>query len=238
MRALSVNIDHVATLRQARRTTYPSLATAAGICEVAGADGITLHLREDRRHIQDEDLKVLSEISLLPLTLEMAPTEEMLGIALQYRPRAVTLVPENRLEITTEGGIDAIRSASSLKPVLQALKEAGIRTCLFLEPDPGQIEQARTLQADSVELHTGRYAELFDVQKHLPELQRIDEAVKLGRSLGLQMNAGHGLHYRNIRPLAALSGLQEFSIGHSIVSRSIFVGLERAVREMAELVRT
>jgi len=237
MRALSVNLDHIATLRQARGTAYPSLTTAAGICEIAGADGITLHLREDRRHIQDRDLELISEISLLPVTLEMAPTEEMLRIALQRRPYTVTLVPEHRLEITTEGGIDAIRSASILKPVVDALKSEGIRACLFLEPERDQIEQARALGADSVELHTGRYAELFDERRHGEDLKRIELAVAYGNSLGLQMNAGHGLHYQNIRPLAAQKGLQEFSIGHAIVSRSVFVGLERAIREMADLVR-
>lgn len=237
MRALSVNLDHIATLRQARKTAYPSLTTAAGICEIAGADGITLHLREDRRHIQDRDLELISEISLLPVTLEMAPTEEMLHIALKHRPYTVTLVPEHRLEITTEGGIDAIRSASILKPVVDALKSEGIRACLFLEPERDQIEQARALGADSVELHTGRYAGLFDDRKHGEELNRIELAVAYGVSLGLQMNAGHGLHYQNIRPLAAIKGLQEFSIGHAIVSRSVFIGLERAIREMGDLVR-
>jgi len=237
MRALSVNLDHIATLRQARKTAYPSLTTAAGICEIAGADGITLHLREDRRHIQDRDLELISEVSLLPVTLEMAPTEEMLHIALKHRPYTVTLVPEHRLEITTEGGIDAIRSASILKPVIDALKSEGIRACLFLEPERDQIEQARALGADSVELHTGRFAGLFDDRKHGEELNRIELAVSYGVSLGLQMNAGHGLHYQNIRLLAAVKGLQEFSIGHAIVSRSVFVGLERAIREMGDLVR-
>jgi pyridoxine 5-phosphate synthase len=234
MRALSVNLDHIATLRQARRTVYPSITTAAGICEIAGADGITLHLREDRRHIQDRDLELISEISLLPVTLEMAPTREMLQIALKQRPHAVTLVPERRLEITTEGGIDAIQSAPVIKPVIDALKAEGIRTCLFLEPDCEQIEQARALGADSVEIHTGRYAELFEERRHGEELKRIELAVSFGNSLGLQMNAGHGLHYHNIRPLAAIEGIQEFSIGHAIVSRAIFVGLERAIREMVE----
>lgn len=237
MRALSVNLDHIATLRQVRGAAYPSLTTAAGICEIAGADGITLHLREDRRHVQDRDLELISEVSLLPVTLEMAPTEEMLRIALKQRPFAVTLVPEHRLEITTEGGLDAIRSASTLKPVVDALKSEGIRACLFLEPERDQIEQARTLGADAVELHTGRYAGLFDERRHGEELNRIELAVTYGVSLGLQMNAGHGLHYQNIRPLAAIKGIHEFSIGHAIVSRSVFVGLERAIREMGHLIR-
>lgn len=238
MRALSVNLDHIATLRQARRTAYPSLTTAAGLCEVAGADGITLHLRADRRHIQDRDLELLREISLLPLTLEMAPTEEMLQIALRTRPHAVTLVPERQMEITTEGGLDAVKAAGTVAPVVAALKDAGIIACLFLEPDLTQIHRAREMGADSVELHTGRYATLFDdARKHGAELHRIQEAVALGSSLGLRMNAGHGLHYQNIRPLAALHELSEFSIGHSIISRSIFVGLERAVSEMAALAR-
>lgn len=238
MRSLSVNLDHIATLRQARGTNYPSVVTAAGICEIAGAHGITLHLREDRRHIQDQDLALVSQVSLLPITLEMAPTDEMLNIAIQNKPYSVTLVPERRLEVTTEGGIDAIAEAAHLEPVIRKLEEAGIRTCLFLEPSKEQIQTAHDLKVDAVELHTGRYSELFDDKSasYTAELQRIETAVEFGKSLNLKMNAGHGLHYQNIRPIASISNLDEFSIGHSIISRSIFVGLERAISEMASLI--
>lgn len=207
---------------------------------MAGADGVTLHLREDRRHIQDRDLELLRETSLLPLTLEMGSTEEMLGIALRTGPHAVTLVPERRQELTTEGGLDAISMESQLGAVVQELKSRGIVVCLFLEPDLKQIEKAHDLGCDSVELHTGAYALDWEesrsqaIENHL---NRIQAAVKLGCELGMQMNAGHGLHYQNIRPLAALDGLTEFSIGHSIICRSLFVGLEKAVREMAQLIR-
>ncbi|MBU43382.1 MAG: pyridoxine 5'-phosphate synthase [Spirochaetaceae bacterium] len=239
-RSLSVNLDHMATLRQVRQTNYPSLTTAAGICEVAGADGVTLHLREDRRHIQDRDLELLRETSLLPITLEMGSTPEMLAIALKTRPHAVTLVPERRQELTTEGGLDAVGLEKQLVPVVSDLKSKGIVVCLFLEPDVDQIQKAHSLGCDSVELHTGAYALDWEqsrtqaIEKHL---SRIEIAVKKGTELGLQMNAGHGLHYQNIRPLAALKGLTEFSIGHSIICRSLFVGLEKAVREMADLIR-
>ena len=239
-RSLSVNLDHMATLRQVRRTTYPSLTTAAGICEVAGADGVTLHLREDRRHIQDRDLELLRETSLLPITLEMGSTDEMVDIALRNRPHAVTLVPERRQELTTEGGLDAVKLAPALESVVGRLKEQGIIVCLFLEPDPAQIDTAARLKCDSVELHTGAYA--LDWEKSRTDaisnhLSRIGAVVRQGVELGMQMNAGHGLHYQNIRPLAALEGLTEFSIGHSIICRSLFVGLEKAVREMGALIR-
>ncbi|MCB1169256.1 MAG: pyridoxine 5'-phosphate synthase [Leptospiraceae bacterium] len=239
-RSLSVNLDHMATLRQVRHTSYPSLTTAAGICEVAGADGVTLHLREDRRHIQDRDLEILRETSLLPITLEMGSTEEMVAIALRTRPHAVTLVPERRQELTTEGGLDAIKLEKQLSDVVSRLKQKGIVVCLFLEPDTAQIEKAHSLGCDSVELHTGAYALDWEesrtqaIEKHL---SRIQDSVDRGCELGLQMNAGHGLHYQNIRPLAAIEGLTEFSIGHSIICRSLFVGLEKAVREMAWLIR-
>ncbi|MBW7857434.1 MAG: pyridoxine 5'-phosphate synthase [Leptonema sp. (in: Bacteria)] len=238
MRSLSVNLDHIATLRQARGTNYPSVATAAGICELAGADGITLHLREDRRHIQDKDVQLIGQVSLLPITLEMAPTDEMVKIAIQNKPYSVTLVPERRMEVTTEGGIDAISESARLTPKIQRLQQAGILTCLFLEPTTEQIQKACELEVDAVELHTGLYSEYFDRSRnHSAELKRIEKAVELGKSMDLKMNAGHGLHYQNVRPIAAISGLDEFSIGHSIISRSIFVGLERAIAEMVSLVK-
>ncbi|GIX40850.1 MAG: pyridoxine 5'-phosphate synthase [Leptospiraceae bacterium] len=240
MRSLSVNLDHIATIREARKTNYPSITTAAGICEVAGADGITLHLREDRRHIKDRDLEIIREITLLPLTLEMAPTDEMLEIALKNKPDAVTLVPERRMEITTEGGLDLTKNQDKIKFIIDSLKKNHIKVCLFLEPIKEQIQIAKELNADAVEIHTGRYANLFDrfnPSKYEEELNRIKESAVFGKNIGLQMNAGHGIHYHNVRPLAKIEELSEFSIGHSIVSRSIFVGLERAIREMAELIR-
>ncbi len=240
MRTLSVNLDHIATIREARKTPYPSLTTAAGICEVAGADGITLHLRQDRRHVQDRDLEIIREITLLPLTLEMAPTEEMLNIALKNKPNAVTLVPERRMEITTEGGLDLTKNKDNIKYIIQELKKNNIKVCLFLEPDLKQIELAKNLDADAVEIHTGKYSILFDrfnPAKYDEELNKIKEAAKFGSELKLQMNAGHGIHYHNVRPLAKIEYISEFSIGHSIVSRSIFVGLEKAIKEMAEIIR-
>lgn len=210
------------------------------MCEVAGADGITLHLREDRRHIQDRDLELLREVSLLPLTLEMAPTDEMVSIACRVKPVAVTLVPERRMELTTEGGLDAVQSEEILKPVIEKIREAEIAVCLFLEPVKNQIQKAAGLGCNSVEIHTGKYAEVWAKRgrKAASEIAaNIESAVEFGVSLGLQMNAGHGIDYQNIRPLARISGLDEFSIGHAIVSRSLFTGLERAVREMAELIR-
>jgi len=240
MRSLSVNLDHIATIREARKTNYPSITTAAGICEVAGADGITLHLREDRRHIKDRDLEIIREITLLPLTLEMAPTDEMLEIALKNKPDAVTLVPERRMEITTEGGLDLTKNQDKIQFIIDSLKKYHIKVCLFLEPIKEQIQIAKELNADAVEIHTGRYANLFDrfnPSKYEEELNRIKESAVFGKNIGLQMNAGHGIHYHNVRPLAKIEELSEFSIGHSIISRSIFVGLERAIREMAELIR-
>ncbi len=240
MRTLSVNLDHIATIREARKTSYPSLTTAAGICEVAGADGITLHLRQDRRHVQDRDLEIIREITLLPLTLEMAPTEEMLNIALKNKPDAVTLVPERRMEITTEGGLDLTKNKDQIKDIIYELKKNNIKVCLFLEPDLKQIELAKDFHADAVEIHTGKYSILFDrfnPSKYEEELNKIKEAAKFGSELNLQVNAGHGIHYHNVKPLANIEYISEFSIGHSIVSRSIFVGLEKAIKEMAELIR-
>jgi pyridoxine 5-phosphate synthase len=240
MRSLSVNLDHIATLREARKTSYPSLTTAAGICEVAGADGITLHLREDRRHIKDRDLELIREITILPLTLEMAPTDEMLEIAIKNKPDAVTLVPERRMEITTEGGLDLTKNQKKIQTIIETLKKNNIKVCLFLEPNLEQIKIAKEMGADSIEIHTGRYAHLFHrtiPKRYEEELNRIKESAIYGKNLGLQINAGHGIHYHNVRPLAKIEEISEFSIGHSIVSRSIFVGLEQAIREMSNLIR-
>ncbi len=241
MRSLSVNLDHIATLREVRKTFYPSITTAYSICELAGADGITVHLRGDRRHIQNQDVKILRTISLLPLTLEMAPTQEMLNIAKEIKPDKVTLVPERPIELTTEGGLDLTQNVDHLKKVIDTLKESKIRVCLFLEPDLKAIEKAKTLEVDAVEIHTGKYSLYFNEKKwdlFEEELIKIQESVVLGKSLGLVMNVGHGLHYQNIKPIANISDIHEFSIGHSIVSYAVFVGLEKAIREMLNLIKT
>ncbi len=238
MRSLSVNLDHIATLREARKTNYPSLVTAAGICEVAGADGITLHLRQDRRHVQDKDLELIREITLLTLTLEMAPTEEMLKIALRNKPDAVTIVPERRMEITTEGGLD-LKKSFNIKPLIEKLLENQIKVFLFLEPDLEQIYLAKEFFVNGVEIHTGKYSVLFHrfyPEKYKEELEKIKKAAETGVSLGLQINAGHGIHYQNVKLLAEIKAITEFSIGHSIVSRSIYVGLEKAIQEMKDLI--
>lgn len=240
MRSLSVNLDHIATLREIRKTLYPSITAAASICELAGAEGITVHLRGDRRHIQDWDVKLLKQVSLLPLTLEMAPTEEMVMIAKEIRPHKVTLVPERRMELTTEGGLDLHLELENLKKIINLLKENQIQVCLFLEPEIKAIEQAKLLNADAVEIHTGRYAIYFNEkqnEKYQEELNTIKESVRFGKSLGLTMNVGHGLHYQNVKPLAEITEIEEFSIGHAIVSRAIFVGLEKAIREMSEIIK-
>lgn len=240
MRKLSVNLDHVATLRQARKTNYPSLVTAAGICEIANADGITLHLREDRRHIQDNDVEIIRKVSLLPLTLEMAPTKEMLEFALKNKPDVVTLVPERRMEITTEGGLDLTKNQKQIHSLISELKKSQIKVCIFIEPIIEQIRIAKDLEADSVEIHTGRYAILYNrfyPNEYQEELKKIRESAEYGTSIGLQIHAGHGIHYQNVRELAKIKEIREFSIGHSIISRAIFVGLEQAIREMSELIR-
>ncbi len=239
-RSLSVNLDHIATLRQVRRTRYPVLVTAAGLCELGGAAGLTLHLRQDRRHIQDRDLDLILETALLPLTFEMAPSAEMVEIALKIKPRTVTLVPERPEELTTEGGLDAVRRRPEIISVVRQLRGAGVRVLLFIEPEEAQLAAASSAGADGVELHTGRYAILGEERKYneeTAEFERIARAVEFGRGIGLTVNAGHGLHYQNVSRLAALPGLEEFSIGHGIVARALFVGLERAVREMNALIQ-
>jgi pyridoxine 5-phosphate synthase len=239
-RSLSVNLDHVATLRQVRRTRYPQLATAAGLCELAGAEGITLHLRGDRRHIQDRDLDVIRTTSLLPMTFEMAPTSEMLEIALRIKPRTVTLVPERPEELTTEGGLRVDAMREEITRITERLKAGGIRVLMFIEPEETQLRGSKDVGADGVELHTGRYALLGEEENYIEEtaeLERIRKAAEVGQELGLMVNAGHGLHYQNVQAVAAIPGLQEFSIGHGIVSRAVLVGMERAVREMRDLIR-
>ncbi len=237
-RALSVNLDHIATVRKLRGTAYPEVLYAAGVCENAGADGITLHLRGDRRHIEEQDVIDVRSRCMLPLTLEMAAEKETVEFALDVKPACVTLVPERPSELTTEGGLDAESLMDSLQPVVDTLKSSGIEVTLFLEPESSQINAASKLGCHAVEIHTGRYAILWDERQGdslQVELDRIVKAVQLGVGLGLRMNAGHGIYYQNVKPLAAIPGLSEFSIGHGIISRSIFSGLEEAVREMNRL---
>ena len=226
---LYINIDHVATVRQARRTTEPDPVAAALLCEEAGADGITAHLREDRRHIQDDDVVRLAREVRTLLNLEMAATPEMLAIALALRPRQVTLVPERREEVTTEGGLDVTRQPDELARILRHLSDAGIRTSLFIDPEPDAVTRSRDLGADAVELHTGRYAHHAEDAGTLAALAA---AARHGTELGIAVHAGHGLTVGNVRPVASIPGIEELNIGHSIVSRAIFVGLADAVREM------
>jgi len=233
---LGVNIDHVATVRQARGTFYPSVVEAADYAERAGADSITIHLREDRRHIQDADVIALCEGCKTRINLEMAVTNEMLQIALARKPADVCLVPEKREELTTEGGLDVLANRQQIADAVRLLKDAGIRVSLFIDPDPEQLLASVEVGAPVVELHTGTYADASGSDQKL-ELERLKTACELGHSMGLQINAGHGLHYQNVVPVARLPHMTELNIGHSIIARSIFVGLESAVREMGALIR-
>jgi len=233
---LGVNIDHVATVRQARGTSYPSVIAAARYAERAGADSITIHLREDRRHIQDADVRALCEDCATRINLEMAVTAEMLEIALQHRPSDVCLVPEKREELTTEGGLDVAGNQEAITEAVSRLAGAGIRVSLFIDPDREQLEAARRSGAPVVELHTGTYADA-EGEQQARELQRLRDACELGHELGLKINAGHGLHYENVVAIARLPHMEELNIGHSIIARSIFVGLEVAVKEMHALIR-
>lgn len=237
MARLGVNIDHVATLRNARGGSEPDPVAAAALAELAGADGITIHLREDRRHIRDRDLQLLRQTIQTRLNLEMAATEEMVGIALSVKPESCTLVPEKRAELTTEGGLDVRIHQEALKPFIERLQAAGIIVSLFIDPDPDQIKAANKAGADYIEIHTGSYAEAENWIEEKQELIKIENAVKLAKKLDLGVNAGHGLDYVNIKKVAAIGGIEEFNIGHSIMSRAILVGLDRAVRDMSELVR-
>ena len=234
---LYVNIDHIATVRQARRADEPDPVRAAVLAELGGADGLTVHLREDRRHIQDRDVRLLMETSRSGVNLELAAAQEILELACAWRPKQATLVPEKREEITTEGGLDlsgARRTAT--EHALRNLKEAGVRTSLFIDPDEAAIRASADLAADAVELHTGEYANTRG-QERLEQLARLGRAASLARTLGLDVHAGHGLTYENVTPVAALPELEELNIGHSIIARAIFTGLESAVREMATLIR-
>ena len=232
---LGVNVDHVATIRQARETLYPDPVTAAAMAELAGADQITIHLREDRRHIQDRDLKILRSTVQTRLNLEMAVTQEMLAIALEILPDTVTLVPEKREERTTEGGLDAAALESSLAPFCDALMAADIAVSLFIDPDAAQVEAAARLDVDAVELHTGDYAEAESDHLAEEELRRLAVASEVASGSSLAVIAGHGLDYTNTAALLRIPELEEVNIGHSIVARSIFVGFDQAVREMLAL---
>jgi pyridoxine 5-phosphate synthase len=235
MSLLGVNVDHIATLRQARGGSEPDPVTAASIAELAGADGITVHLREDRRHIQDRDVMLLRRTVQTHLNLEMAATEEMVEIAMKVVPDYVTLVPEKRQELTTEGGLDVVMHSRKLAVHIDLLHQTGIMVSLFVDPDLEQLKAACRIKADYVEIHTGAYCEAQGKIKAV-ELVKLEESIRAGRKLGLGVNAGHGLNYQNIRPVLAIGGVEEYNIGHSIISRAVLVGLDRAVREMAELV--
>jgi len=238
---LNVNIDHVATIREARKTIEPSIITAAVICEQAGANGITVHLRQDRRHIQDRDIELLREVVTTYLNVEMAATDEMVSIALKTKPDAVSLVPENPTEITTEGGLDVVGNFENVRNAVEKLKSAGIFASIFLDPDKEQIEAASHIGAQQVELCTAEYAEFTlcaraahgdGERRAFDEIERIKLASARAKSLGIIVAAGHGLTYRNIGSLASIPEITEFNIGHNIISRAVFVGLNQAVREM------
>lgn len=236
MAKLGVNIDHVATVREARKTNEPDPVWAATLAELGGADGITLHLREDRRHIQDRDLQVLRQTVVVPLNLELACAEDVLRIACETRPAQATLVPERREEVTTEGGLDVVGNRPLVADSVRRLRDAGIIVSLFLDPDAAQIDAGAAAGADAVELHTGSYANATspaEVKRHLEQLCRAGAYV---REAGLALHAGHGLTYRNVQPVAQIDGMQDLNIGHSIIARSILVGLEQAVRDMKRLI--
>lgn len=231
---LGVNIDHVATLRQARGTTYPRPAEAVRLAETAGADSITVHLREDRRHIQDHDLDEINEVMRTHMNLEMAVTDEMVEIARRIGPSDVCLVPEKREELTTEGGLDVAGQADKVSGACTELGEAGIRVSLFIDPDRAQLDAAAAAGAPVVELHTGKYADSV-AGEQATELERIIDAAAYGHSLGLVINAGHGLHYQNVKPIARIEQVVELNIGHAIIARAVFDGLGSAVTEMKRL---
>ena len=232
---LGVNIDHVATLRQARRTKYPDPIEAALIAEAAGADAITLHLREDRRHIQDRDVEILRDRLTTRMNLESAVTDEMAAIALKIKPHDICLVPERREELTTEGGLDVVKHFDRIKRVCQKMGEAGIRVSLFINADSLQIDAAAQAGAPVIEIHTGSYADAPTPEAQQKQFAEIQSAVALGIDLGLKVNAGHGLHYENVQPIAAIPEVSELNIGHAIVARAIFVGFRQAVQEMKQL---
>jgi len=236
MASLGINLDHIATVRQARRTVEPDPVHLALLAELGGADGITVHLREDRRHIQDRDVQLLRQTVRTRLNLEMAATSEMVAIALTIKPDMVTLVPEKREEVTTEGGLDVVSQEAALQGQISQLQGAGIPVSLFVDPERHQLQASQRSGARWVELHTGRYADA-DWSSQPLELARLTEGVANALQLGLRVNAGHGLTYQNVEPIAAIPGMEELNIGHTIVARSVAVGLQQAVREMKALIQ-
>jgi pyridoxine 5-phosphate synthase len=237
MARLGVNIDHVATVRQARRASEPDPVHAAVLAELGGAAGITVHLRQDRRHVQDRDLEVLRQVVRTKLNLERAATQEMLRVALTVKPDQATLVPERREELTTEGGLDVASQREQVAKIIKNLKDGEITVSLFIDPDLDQIRAAHKVDADRIELHTGRYCEARNERERGRELSRIVDAAKAAAKLGMSVAAGHGLNYDNVQPVARIKEIDELNIGHAIVGRAVLVGFERAVREMLELMR-
>ncbi|MDC0335527.1 pyridoxine 5'-phosphate synthase [Pseudodesulfovibrio sp.] len=238
MPVLAVNVDHVATLRQARMGIEPEPVTAAYFAEMAGATGIIVHLREDRRHIQDRDVELIKATCNTRVHLEMAATKEMQGIALNINPEFVCLVPEKREELTTEGGLNCIGREQELADYLAPLHDKGIRSSLFIDADPKQIEAASAAGTEFIEIHTGHYADAKEFHARNGELAKILDGIKLAQNLGLKVNLGHGLNYRNVLSFKDVPGIKEYSIGHAIMARAIYVGLDRAVRDMVDIVRT
>ncbi len=237
MPGLAVNVDHVATLREARKINIPDPVTAAAMVELAGADGVVVHLREDRRHIQDRDVRLIRETITTKLILEMAASSEMIAIALEIKPNLVTLVPEKREELTTEGGLDLHLHKNVVSDAVQTLHKGGIPVSIFVDPDLDQIKLAHRIVANCVEIHTGTFCDAETPRKRSEAFEKIVNSVKLAQKLNLGVNAGHGLGYQTIKAFKGLSGIDEFSIGHSIIARAVFVGLDRAVREMIALIK-
>ncbi|MBN1902294.1 pyridoxine 5'-phosphate synthase [Candidatus Sumerlaeota bacterium] len=237
MTILCINVDHVATVREARKITEPDLVAAALICELAGAAGITLHVREDRRHAKERDLALLMQTAKTRVNLEMAATNEMVNIARKYHPHQVTLVPEKREEVTTEGGLDVARHIKKIGDITHKLQKSGIRVSLFIDPEEKQLIASAKTGAEFIELHTGRYCDARNETAVKKQLDALVRGAEKARELGLRVNAGHGLNYRNVKPVAAIEGIEELNIGHSVISHAIFVGLERAVKEMLALIR-
>ncbi len=236
MAELAVNVDHVATLRQARGAAYPEPVAAALAAEIAGADAIVVHLREDRRHIQDRDVRLLRQVIKTRLILEMAATDEMLGIALDIKPDTVTLVPEKREELTTEGGLDLITHPSNVQKAVATLKNAGMKVCIFIDPDLDQIKVAHQIDADSIEIHTGAFCDAATDLDRQREMARIVDAAKIGIQLNMGVHAGHGICYHSIKAFKGVSEITEYSIGHAIISQSVMTGIDQAVRDMKDLI--
>jgi pyridoxine 5-phosphate synthase len=237
MPELMVNIDHVATLREARGVYYPEPVYAASVVEMAGAAGIVVHLREDRRHINDRDVRLLREVVRTRLNLEMAATDEMVSIAREIKPEMSTLVPEKRQELTTEGGLDVAGMEGKITDVVGRLREKGILVSLFVDPDEAQVRASKETGAEMIELHTGAYCEAKTEGRRIEELKKVIIAARMAADLGLRVNAGHGLHYHNVADIASIPDIEDLAIGHSIIARAVFVGLDRAVRDMIALIQ-